>query len=89
MAERDQPCFRRGELLQLVEPQPAEELGDRKAAGVLATGAELLVTSNPGCLMQIRAALERRGQRLPMAHVAEVLDASIQGRDPAQLLDPG
>ena len=80
-------CCGSAGIYNLVEPQPAGELGDRKAAGVVATGAELLVTSNPGCLMQLRAALERRGQRLPMAHVAEVLDASIQGRDPARLLD--
>jgi glycolate oxidase iron-sulfur subunit len=80
-------CCGSAGIYNLVEPQPAGELGDRKAAGVVATGAELLVTSNPGCLMQIRAALDRRGQRLPMAHVAEVLDASIQGRNPARLLD--
>jgi glycolate oxidase iron-sulfur subunit len=54
---------------------------------VLATGADLLVTSNPGCLMQLRDALARRGQRLPMAHVAEVLDAAVRGATPASLLE--
>jgi glycolate oxidase iron-sulfur subunit len=53
---------------------------------VLATGADLLVTSNPGCLLQLRNALERRGQRLAMAHVAEVLDAAVQGASPASLV---
>ena len=59
--------------------EPAAELGDRKAANVLATGADLLVTSNPGCLLQLRNALERRGHHLPMAHVAEVLDTAVRG----------
>jgi glycolate oxidase iron-sulfur subunit len=54
---------------------------------VLATGADLLVTSNPGCLLQLRNALERRGQRLAMAHVAEVLDAAVRGAQPGSLLD--
>jgi len=80
-------CCGSAGIYNLTEPQPAGELGDRKAANVLATGAELLVTSNPGCLMQIRSAIERRGERLPVAHVAEVLDASIRGMNPGSLLD--
>jgi glycolate oxidase iron-sulfur subunit len=79
-------CCGSAGVYNLVEPEPARELGDRKATNVLATGADLLVTSNPGCLMQIRAAVERRGERLPVAHVAEVLDASIRGADPGSLL---
>jgi glycolate oxidase iron-sulfur subunit len=54
---------------------------------VLATGADLLVTSNPGCLLQLGNALERRGRRLAMAHVAEVLDAAVRGAQPSSLLD--
>jgi glycolate oxidase iron-sulfur subunit len=63
----------------LFEPEPAAELGERKARNVLATGARLLVASNPGCTLQIGASLERLGERLPMAHPVEVLDASIRG----------
>ena len=40
-------------------PEPARELGDRKAGHVAATGADLLVTANPGCLLQIASALGR------------------------------
>jgi glycolate oxidase iron-sulfur subunit len=82
-------CCGSAGVYNLVEPEPARELGDRKATNVLATGADLLVTSNPGCLMQIRAAVERRGERLPVAHVAEVLDASVRGADPGSLLRDG
>jgi glycolate oxidase iron-sulfur subunit len=80
-------CCGSAGIYNLVEPEPATELGDRKAANVLTTGADLLVTSNPGCLLQLRNALERRGQRLPMAHVAEVLDAAVRGTQPSSLLD--
>jgi hypothetical protein len=37
--------------------------------------------------MQLRDALARRGQRLPMAHVAEVLDAAVRGAQPRELLE--
>jgi glycolate oxidase iron-sulfur subunit len=46
----------------------------------------VLVTSNPGCLLQIGAALRRRGTPLPTAHLVLVLDASIRGRAPRELL---
>jgi glycolate oxidase iron-sulfur subunit len=86
IAEAEICCGSAG-IYNLVEPEPAAELGDRKAAAVLDTGADLLVTSNPGCLMQLRTALERRGRRLAMAHVAEVLDAAVRGADPRELLE--
>ena len=78
-------CCGSAGVYNLLEPEPAAQLGERKAASVLATGADLLVTSNPGCMLQLRASLEARGTTLPMAHVAEVLDASIRGLGPTAL----
>lgn len=72
-------CCGSAGIYNLVEPEPARELGDRKAGCVQATGAELVITSNPGCLLQIRAALRRRGSNVRVVHIAEVLDASIRG----------
>ncbi|GAA2854179.1 heterodisulfide reductase-related iron-sulfur binding cluster [Streptosporangium fragile] len=64
----------------LFEPEAARDLGDRKAERVLDTGADLLVSANPGCTMQISAAIRRRGAvPLPVAHTAQVLDASLRG----------
>ncbi|WP_242901640.1 (Fe-S)-binding protein [Actinomadura terrae] len=63
----------------LLQPEAAAELGERKALNVAATGAELLVAANPGCSMQIATALRRRGTELAVAHTAQVLDASLRG----------
>jgi glycolate oxidase iron-sulfur subunit len=63
----------------LLQPSAAEELGARKAASVMATGAEVLVTANPGCMMQIAASIRRAGGQMAVAHTAEVLDASLRG----------
>jgi glycolate oxidase iron-sulfur subunit len=72
-------CCGSAGIYNLVMPDPARELGDRKATNVLATGADLLVTANPGCLMQVDAAMRRAGHRIALAHTVEVLDASIRG----------
>ena len=78
IAEAELCCGSAG-TYSILNPQPARELGDRKATHVAATGADLLVTANPGCMMQIAAALERAGAALPTAHTIQVLDASIRG----------
>ncbi|MCK2219872.1 heterodisulfide reductase-related iron-sulfur binding cluster [Actinomadura sp. ATCC 31491] len=63
----------------IFQPEAARELGDRKARAVAAAGAELLVSANPGCTMQIAAAMRRAGREIRVAHTAEVLDASLRG----------
>jgi glycolate oxidase iron-sulfur subunit len=77
IAEPEICCGSAG-IWNVLNPEPARELGDRKAAAVAATGADLLVTANPGCLMQIASAMRRRGGAIALAHTAEVLDASIR-----------
>jgi glycolate oxidase iron-sulfur subunit len=79
-------CCGSAGIYNLVQPEPARELGQRKAAAVAATGADLLVSANPGCAMQIASALAARGTQMPMAHIAEVLDTSIRGTDVSTLL---
>jgi glycolate oxidase iron-sulfur subunit len=79
-------CCGSAGIYNLVQPEPARELGQRKAAAVAATGADLLVTGNPGCAMQITSALAEHGTPMPTAHTAEVLDASIRGLPAASLL---
>ncbi|MET9247103.1 heterodisulfide reductase-related iron-sulfur binding cluster [Nonomuraea sp. NPDC003709] len=63
----------------IFQPEAARDLGDRKAGAVATTGAELLVSANPGCTMQIAAAMRRAGLDIRVAHTAEVLDASLRG----------
>jgi glycolate oxidase iron-sulfur subunit len=78
-------CCGSAGIWNILNPEPARELGDRKAANVVATGAELLVTANPGCLMQVAASLERASVQIGLAHTIEVLDASIRGLPAAAL----
>jgi glycolate oxidase iron-sulfur subunit len=84
-AEQDLCCGSAG-IYNLVQPQAAGELGDRKAQRVLDTGADAYASANPGCLVQVSAALRRGGRPLPAFHPIELLDASIRGVDPDRLL---
>jgi glycolate oxidase iron-sulfur subunit len=79
-------CCGSAGIYNLVQPGPARELGRRKADAVAATGADVLVSGNPGCALQISSALAERGTRMPMVHLAEVLEASIRGEGPDGLL---
>jgi glycolate oxidase iron-sulfur subunit len=78
IADADLCCGSAG-IYNILSPVAARELGDRKAANVLRTKAQLLVTANPGCLMQVASSVERAGGRIALAHTVEVLDASIRG----------
>jgi glycolate oxidase iron-sulfur subunit len=84
LAERDICCGSAG-VYNLLQPARASRLGDRKGASVVRSGATVLVSGNPGCLMQLDAALRRAGERVRTAHTIEVLDASIRGLAPGDV----
>jgi glycolate oxidase iron-sulfur subunit len=54
-------CCGSAGVYNLLEPETAAELGQRKADAVRATGARLVVSANPGCSLQIAAALRAEG----------------------------
>jgi glycolate oxidase iron-sulfur subunit len=77
-AEQELCCGSAG-IYNLVQPAAARELGDRKAAKVLAAEPDVYASANPGCLLQVTAALRRAGRPVTAAHPVELLDASIRG----------
>jgi len=80
-------CCGSAGIYNLVQPAAAAELGARKAGAVRDTGAELLVSANPGCALQIIKALAADGHEpMPMAHIAEVIDASVRNQPARSLL---
>jgi glycolate oxidase iron-sulfur subunit len=72
-------CCGSAGIYNLVQPETAAELGDRKAAHVTSVNPDLVVSSNPGCLLQLQSALARAGHHLPVRHAIELVDASIRG----------
>jgi len=72
-------CCGSAGIYNLVQPEAATELGDRKASHIAALEADIVVSANPGCLLQLQSALARAGRKLPVRHIIELLDASIRG----------
>ncbi len=79
-------CCGSAGVYNLLNPEPASQLGDRKVEKLLATRAEAVISANPGCLLQLMSGLRRRGlQTMPTFHMVELLDASIRNAAPGAL----
>jgi glycolate oxidase iron-sulfur subunit len=72
-------CCGSAGIYNLVEPTTATDLGDRKATHIRTTGADAVVSSNPGCLLQIASRLAEAGVPTPTYHMVQLVDASIRG----------
>jgi glycolate oxidase iron-sulfur subunit len=74
-------CCGSAGIYNLVAPVPAAELGARKAANINSVSPDIIVTANPGCLLQIRRHLDSgdRATQPPLLHPVQLLDASIRG----------
>jgi glycolate oxidase iron-sulfur subunit len=79
-------CCGSAGIYNIVQPEAARELGKRKAEHVLATGADVYASSNPGCLVQVGSQLRKLGRPLPVLHPIELVDASIRGVPADELL---
>jgi glycolate oxidase iron-sulfur subunit len=82
LTESDWCCGSAG-IYNLTEPEMATRLLHRKVGHVLATGAEAVVTANPGCILQIQAGLGAHQSAVRVMHLVEILDRAYGGADRA------
>jgi glycolate dehydrogenase iron-sulfur subunit len=78
LTESDWCCGSAG-IYNLTEPEMATRLLHRKVSHVLATGAEAVVTANPGCILQIQAGLGAHESGVRVMHLVEILDRAYGG----------
>lgn len=71
-------CCGSAGIYNLMQPEAAEELGQRKAGNLEATGADIIAAANPGCSLQINAHLDKEKQ-MRIYHPISLLDISIRG----------
>ncbi len=72
-------CCGSAGIYNVAESEMADKLLEAKMRRIDETGAELIVTANPGCLLQLRGGIARSGQKQRrVAHVIEVLDEAYQ-----------
>lgn len=72
IADSDMCCGSAG-TYNLTEPEMAQRLGERKARTILDVAPDAVAAANPGCMLQIRAALRLAGSDLPVLHPVELL----------------
>jgi glycolate oxidase iron-sulfur subunit len=79
LPESDVCCGSAGSY-NLTEPEMAERLQRRKVKNILNTGAQVVVTSNPGCMLQIEAGLKKAGAKIRVEHIADFLAERLHQR---------
>jgi glycolate oxidase iron-sulfur subunit len=73
-----QDCCGGAGIYNLSEPEMSESLLSDKIGKVKATGAEVLVTANPGCHMQLGAGIRMFAAQCRIEHIVELLDESYR-----------
>ena len=73
-------CCGSAGIYNIMQPEIAARLKDRKTKNLAATGADLVATGNIGCMTQIGEAAG-----MPIVHTVELLDWAYGGPKPAAL----
>jgi glycolate oxidase iron-sulfur subunit len=72
-------CCGSAGIYNLIQPEMADDLLQRKLAHIQSTGAEIVATGNPGCLLQLINGAKRRGMNLRVAHPVTLLAEAYRG----------
>lgn len=75
----DDLCCGFGGTFAVKQPEISVAMADAKIDSLLASGAEMVVGCDQSCLMQLEGRMRRRGVRLPVRHLALVLDEAATG----------
>jgi len=74
-------CCGSAGVYNLLHPELGQQFLDRKIDRIKETGAEVVVSGNPGCSLQIEKGLKERGLHIRVVHPVELLDWSYRGTD--------
>ena len=77
----DQCCGSAG-IYNVLQPEMAVALLEKKMGSVQSTGADVIATANPGCMLQLRAGVAQSGSGQRVAHVVEFWTRLIARRAP-------
>jgi glycolate oxidase iron-sulfur subunit len=78
LGEADACCGSAG-TYNIEKPEMSDRVLSRKVDNVQKTGADYLVTSNPGCLLQLKKALSDASPQVKVIHLTELLRMSMDG----------
>lgn len=78
-------CCGSAGIYNLTEPDMARRLQRRKVEHLAATGAQILATGNPGCMMQLDQGIRHAGLPIRVCHPVELLDEAYRAADTLSL----
>lgn len=79
--EESMVCCGSAGTYSLIEQGMSLRLGRRKAERIVASGADVVATANPGCVIQMEQALARAGEGAQVRYVIDLLDESYRRGD--------
>jgi len=71
-------CCGSAGIYNLTHPAMSKDLLDRKMADVASTGAQVVVSANPGCLLQLDWGTKRAKLDVQVKHVTQVLAEALE-----------
>jgi len=71
-------CCGSGGTYSITQRETSIELLDSKIEAVVETGADVIATANPGCVMQLQYGVRRRGEQLQVRYVTDLLDEAYR-----------
>jgi Fe-S oxidoreductase len=77
MPNADRCCGSAG-IYNVMQPEMSMQVLDMKMEEVAATEPDIVVTANPGCMVQLETGLRRRGLRARVMHVIDLLDLAYR-----------
>jgi len=72
--EESSLCCGSAGIYNVTNPEFSQRLLERKLANALETGADTIISANPGCIMQVASGLRRRGSPVKIQHLMDLLD---------------
>ncbi len=78
MAHPDRCCGSAG-VYSLTQPEMSLDLLENKLDDIVGTSADVIATSNPGCMAQLEVGVRRRELTARVVHVVELLDRAYRG----------
>ena len=72
-------CCGSAGIYNLIQPEMADKLLQRKIGHIVASGARTVATGNPGCLLQIQNGIRARGLKIEVVHPVTLLARAYRG----------
>ncbi len=71
-------CCGSAGIYNITQPEMASRLGERKVANARATNADIVISANPGCMIQVGGILRQHGSDMEVAHIMSLMDRAYQ-----------